>query len=239
MRKPLKLISITPLIAVASFVPWFAAAQEKSQLQFKLVQFYMGLLKKGPKWTASNTEDTARLHQTHMSYVVSLFESGKAMIAGPLSDEGEIIGVYIFRASSIDEAKAWVEGDPLVGAGHLVVEMHPWWAEDVMKKPSTPLKLTTMYLAFLKRGPKWTPEQTPETQELQRAHLANINRLAELKKLVIAGPLGDKGPLAGIFVFRVDSLAEAQELAATDPAVKAGRFVLELHPWQVPEGIFP
>ena len=67
----------------------------------------------------------------------------------------------------------------------------------------------------------------------------NINRLAETKKLVVAGPFGDNGTLRGIFVFKVASLAEAQALAETDPAVKAGRLALDIHPWLVPEGILP
>ena len=28
-------------------------------------------------------------------------------------------------------------------------------------------------------------------------------------------------------------------LAATDPMVKAGRLVIELHPWMVPDGVLP
>jgi uncharacterized protein len=83
--------------------------------------------------------------------------------------------------------------------------------------------MTTAYFAFLSRGPKWTGVKTPETEELQKAHLANINRLAELKKLVVAGPFGDNGQLRGIFVFKVASLAEAKSLAETDPAVQAGQ----------------
>jgi uncharacterized protein YciI len=171
--------------------------------------------------------------------VISLLESGKAVIAGPLTDDGEIRGVYILRAQSFAEGKAWAESDPAVTAGHLLAEMHPWWSEDVMKKAASPIKLTTAYLAILTQGAKWTPEQTPQVEELQKAHLANIVRLAELKKLVVAGPFGDQGQLAGIFVFQVGSLAEAQALSATDPAVKAGRLAIELHPWLVPAGILP
>lgn len=212
---------------------------QTAEPQHKLVQFHMAILKKGPKWTATRTKETEQRHQAHLDYAFSLLASGKAIAAGPLTDDGEIRGIYIFRAASAAEAKAWANDDPAVSSGHLVAEMHPWWSEDVMKKPSSPIKMTTAYLAFLVRGSKWTPEKTPATEELQKAHLANIVRLAELKKLVVAGPFGDDGQLRGIFVFRVDSLAEAKALTETDPAVQAGRLALDLHPWQVPEGILP
>jgi uncharacterized protein YciI len=117
--------------------------------------------------------------------------------------------------------------------------MHPWWSEDIFGKPSKPLKLTPTFFAFLTRGDKWTPEKTPATEEIQKGHMANINRLAEMKKLVVAGPFGDDGRLRGIFVFRVSSIEEAKTLTATDSAVQAGRLAMEIHPWMVPEGIIP
>jgi uncharacterized protein YciI len=161
------------------------------------------------------------------------------VIAGPLGDEGDIAGIIIFRAKSAEEARDLAENDPAVKAGFFTAEMHPWWSEDVMKKPLWPLKPTTAYLALLTRGTKWTPEKTPATAELQKAHLANIGRLAEMKKLVVAGPFGDDGVLRGIFVFKVASLDEARALTETDPAVQAGRLAIDLHPWLVPEGVLP
>jgi uncharacterized protein YciI len=145
----------------------------------------------------------------------------------------------IFRAKSAEEARTWADADPAVKSGFFVAEMHPWWSEDVMKKPTTPVKLTTVYLALLTRGPKWTPEKTPATEELQKAHIANIVRLAGLKKLVVAGPFGDNGELRGIFVFKVSSIEEARALTETDPAVQAGRLAIDLRPWMVPEGVLP
>jgi len=123
----------------------------------------------------------------------------------------------------------------------MVPEMHPWWAEDIFKKANSPLKLHTVFLAFLKKGPnrKEGDGDTPEVQELQKAHIANIERLAKLGKIVAAGPFGDDGDLRGIFVFRVGSLEEAQELCATDPMIKIGRLAIDLHPWQVPDGVLP
>ncbi len=225
---------------VLSFVttPATARAQEKQQPpQFKMLEFHMALLKRGPKWSANGM--TKELQAAHVANVMSLLDSGKAVIAGPLGDDGDIIGIYVLRAKNAEEAKAWSESDPAVKAGNLVAEMHPWWSEDVMKKPSSPIKMTTAYLGLLTRGKKWTPEKTPATEELQKAHMANINRLAETKKLVVAGPFGDNGTLRGIFVFKVATLEEAKELAETDPAVKAGRLAIEVHPWLVPEGVLP
>src|ERR1700730_2196656 len=92
-------------------------------------------------------------------------------------------------------------------------------------------EMTTYYVGFLYRGPKWTPEQTPETESLQKAHPANIMKMAQEGKLLVAGPFTDGGDLRGLYVFRVGSMAEAQALAETDPAVKAGRLRLEFHPW--------
>ena len=104
-----------------------------------------------------------------------------------------------------------------------------------------PLDFKTVYFGFLKKGPnrKEGDDKTPEVQELQKAHIANINRLAETKKLVLAGPFGDDGELRGVFVFRVETLREAQQLAATDPMIKIDRLKIELHSWQVPAGIIP
>jgi uncharacterized protein YciI len=214
-------------------------AQEKPQPEHKLIEFHLALLKRGPKWTGVNTADIAMREVEQRAYVSSLIQSGKAVIAGRLNDDGEIRGVYVLRAKSAEEARQWAEDSPALQTGQLIAEMHPWWSEDVMKKPSAPIKLTTVYLALLTRGAKWTPEKTPATAELQKAHMANIVRLAEMKKLVVAGPFGDEGKLRGIFVFKVASIDEARALSETDPAVQAGRLAIDIHPWLVPEGVLP
>ena len=224
---------VLSVIAVVAIV----RAQDKKEAEHKLIEFHMALLKRGPNYNAGGMPK--ELQSGHIANVMSLLESGKAVIAGPLGDDGDIAGVLVFRAKSAEEARTWADADPAVKAGFFVAEMHPWWSEDVMKKPSAPVKLTTAYLAFLTRGEKWTPQQTPATAELQKAHMANIYRLAETKKLVVAGPFGDNGQLRGIFVFKVATLAEARALADTDPAVQAGRLALDIHPWLVPEGVLP
>jgi uncharacterized protein YciI len=201
----------------------------------------MALLKAGPKWASTSEADRGPILKQHVDNVMSMLDSGKAVIAGPMADETGLAGVFILRAASAEEARGWLDADPAVKAGLFTSEMHPWWSEDIFKKASKPLTMDTVYLGFLKRGPNRKPGDgnTPEIQELQKAHIANINRLAELKKLVMAGPFGDDGDMRGIFVFRVGSIKEAEELAATDPMIKINRLRLELHPWKVPSGIIP
>jgi uncharacterized protein YciI len=210
--------------------------------EHKLVQFQMAIMKKGPKWDTTKADARDAIVRQHLANVVSLLDSGKAVIAGPFGDDTDLAGIFILRAASIDEAKSWIDADPAVKAGFMVGEMHPWWSEDIFKKGSTaPLKFEQTYFGFLKRGPNRKPGDgdTPEIQELQKAHIANIVRLANMKKLVVAGPFGDDGELRGIFVFRVASLKEAQDLSATDPMIKIDRLRIELHTWNVPAGFLP
>ena len=206
-----------------------------------MVQFHMAILKKGPQWDTTKEAERNSILKQHVGNVIKLLNSGKAVIAGPFGDDTRLAGLFIFRAASAEEAQSLLDTDPGVKAGLMVGEMHPWWSEDIFGKAAMPLKMNTVYLGFLKKGPnrKEGDGKTPEVQELQKAHLANINRLAETKKLVMAGPFGDDGELRGLFVFRVGSLKEAQDLAATDPMIKIDRLRLELHPWNVPEGVIP
>jgi uncharacterized protein len=85
-------------------------------------------------------------------------------------------------------------------------------------------------MAFLKMGPN-RDQDSLEGLRLQRAHMDNINRLAKAKKLIVAGPFLDAGDIRGIYIFNVETIEEAEALTNTDPAIKAGRLVMELHPW--------
>ena len=85
-------------------------------------------------------------------------------------------------------------------------------------------------VAFLKAGPNRDQDSTTAA-ELQRAHMQNIQRMADEGKLVLAGPFMDDGPIRGLYIFDVDSIEEAEKLTETDPAIQQGRLTMELHPW--------
>jgi len=82
-------------------------------------------------------------------------------------------------------------------------------------------------LVILKTGPAEITDEA-ERDELFRGHFANMKRLAEEGKLVLAGPLVDAAPKRGIFIFDVKTIEEAEELVKTDPTVKAGVFEFEM-----------
>jgi uncharacterized protein len=85
-------------------------------------------------------------------------------------------------------------------------------------------------MAFLKSG-KVKMEDEAKRNELQMAHLKNIQRMALEGKLVLAGPFMDKQPIRGIYIFNVTTVEEAAKLTETDPAIQAGTLEMELHPW--------
>lgn len=85
-------------------------------------------------------------------------------------------------------------------------------------------------MAILKRGPNREMDSATAAT-IQNAHLANIGRMAAEGKLVLAGPFLDEGDIRGIYIFDVRTFEEAQELTQSDPAIKSGRLVMELHPW--------
>lgn len=121
MKTSYRLLTGIVLLLLTSPAVW----SQQNEPAHKLIEFHMALLKHGPKWTAEQTPATKLMHEAHVKYVLTALDSGKAVMAGPFTDGGEIDGIFVFRASSAAEAKAWAEGDPSVASGFRVAEMHP------------------------------------------------------------------------------------------------------------------
>ena len=92
--------------------------------------YYVYLLRKGPTWTADATPALDALQAAHIANMRRLHEEGKVVLNGPLLDAfqlgGELRGIGVLNAASMDEAEQWLGTDPMVKAGHLAFEVHAW-----------------------------------------------------------------------------------------------------------------
>jgi uncharacterized protein YciI len=84
---------------------------------------------------------------------------------------------------------------------------------------------------ILKTGSN-TTATTEEKDNLFKGHMANITRLAQEGKLVVAGPfMKNDRNYRGLYIFNVNTIEEAKNLVATDPAVKDNLLEAELTLW--------
>lgn len=92
------------------------------------------------------------------------------------------------------------------------------------------------YVVLLRKGPGWTPDESPELDELQRRHLAHLAAMQSAGMMHLAGPvdLHDDGDIRGISVFSYDvfrSLDDLRAVVEKDPSIQAGRLRAEYLTW--------
>ncbi|WP_428235684.1 YciI family protein [Gracilimonas sp.] len=97
-------------------------AGEKMTMQ----KYFIVFLKSGPE--RSQTEEEAmKLQREHLAYLGGLYEEGIINLNGPTDGTGDIRGFSVYNVATIEQAREYAENDPMVKAGRLVVEVHPWW----------------------------------------------------------------------------------------------------------------
>lgn len=90
--------------------------------------------------------------------------------------------------------------------------------------------MKTYVMAFLKKGSNRSLDSL-ESQRLQSAHMANIGRMAEAGKLVLAGPFYGNDSLRGIYIFDTSSLDSAKKWTQSDPAIQQKSLKMDLKLW--------
>jgi uncharacterized protein YciI len=92
------------------------------------------LLKTGTNTTATK-EETQKLFEGHMANIGRLSKEGKLVVAGPfMKNERNYRGIYIFTASSIEEAKEFVATDPAVQSNLLEAELTLWYGSAALQE---------------------------------------------------------------------------------------------------------
>ena len=108
-------------------------------------------------------------------------------------------------------------------------------AQDTPAPVQKKFEMKTYYLVFLKKGPHRDQDSTTMAN-IQEGHMAHLNKMHDLGKMCIAGPLMDDGDIRGICVYVTETIEEATRLVNEDPAIKSGRLVAEIHPWYAAKG---
>ena len=90
-------------------------------------RYVMCIYLRGGKAADFGKDVLAKLQTAHLSHIDSLAAKGHVLVAGPFGDNGDKRGILILDAGDIEAAKPWVEADPMVKAGRLSFELHPWW----------------------------------------------------------------------------------------------------------------
>jgi uncharacterized protein len=117
MKKPL-------LLAVVLIASLFAQVPPEHEM----TKYVLALAHKGPHFGEGSKEEAAKLKEAHLANVRRMAAAGKLIVSGPMLDDGDILGIFIFRASSPDEVREMAEQDPMVKAGIMVLEFHQWYA---------------------------------------------------------------------------------------------------------------
>ncbi|WP_412559497.1 MULTISPECIES: YciI family protein [Winogradskyella] len=105
----------------------FDYVDEKTKDTTLMQQYFIAFLKRGPIRN-QNEEESARLQKEHLAHLGKMYELGYADISGPFGDDGDIRGITIYNVPTLEMADSLANADPMVKAGRLVIELHPWWA---------------------------------------------------------------------------------------------------------------
>jgi uncharacterized protein YciI len=87
------------------------------------------------------------------------------------------------------------------------------------------------FFVMLRTGPNNVTDKAIR-DSLFRGHMANINKMADMGKLIVAGPFGKNDKeYRGIFIMDVASIDEAKELLQGDPTIREKVFEADIVPW--------
>lgn len=99
---------------------------EEGDSTYLMQQYYMVFLKLGENRSQDSTE-AAELQKQHLAHLSRMAGEGYASLIGSFGDDGEIRGIVVYNTPTQKEADSLANLDPMVKAGRLKVEVHPWW----------------------------------------------------------------------------------------------------------------
>jgi len=107
--------------------------------------------------------------------------------------------------------------------------------QEAAAEPEPP-RMREYFVVILDHGPN-RDQPDSVAAELQKQHLANIDKMWRMKKAIISGPFGDGR--GGLIIMTNTTREEAERLVGEDPMIKIGRLTAEIRSWWAAEGILP
>lgn len=105
----------------------FDYVDEETKDTVLMQQYFIAFLKRGPN-RMQDKEEADSLQALHQAHLGKMYDEGYADISGPFGDDGDIRGITIYNTPTLEIADSLAHSDPMVKAGRLEIEIHPWWA---------------------------------------------------------------------------------------------------------------
>ena len=133
-RKMLTMLGCSLLLAMQPVSAQTKAAEPAPQYDAELAKslgadergtrsYVLVILKTGPKKIEDKAE-RAKIFEGHFANMGKLATEKKLVVAGPLDGKEGRRGIFVMATPDIEQARAWVDTDPVIISGEMVAEYH-------------------------------------------------------------------------------------------------------------------
>jgi uncharacterized protein len=90
--------------------------------------YVLAILKTGPRDAEIKGKDRDEMFKGHFANMNRLAGEGKLSVAGPFGKNDKAFrGLFILNVTTVEEAQALVNTDPVVKSGMMIVDLVPWY----------------------------------------------------------------------------------------------------------------
>lgn len=95
--------------------------------KIELVEYQLALVRLGRHFKAAEANENRALFMARNTWLQQLEGSGRLALSGPILDGGDLAGLLVLRAGSLDAARVLLNEDPAVKTERFAFELHPLW----------------------------------------------------------------------------------------------------------------
>jgi len=242
----MKKLALTVALLASAFAA-LAIAQVRRPDPQTMRPYVVGILVKGPKWTAERTPHTDSIQAGHLANIQAMAKSGVLLGAGPFAGNYRERGLFLWKDIPLDSAATLARRDPAIASERLMIEIYRWLAPVGIGEayraraavrpdhPDSMIPVPMVFLEHLSREPALDPAVLRSSTE---AHVGMILDQLMSGKLLAAGPVFGDQRLLGLSFYAGDS-ASAAALVQQDPTVQNGHMAVTMRQWWTAWGVLP